>query len=314
MAATADRYEGHWRRFSDYCASRGVPSLPASTATVVQYIGSLWRRGTVVAVSLKPLLAAVRKRHLAAGFRNPCDADSVREAKSGFRRAGLALRPQPSRAVVPLPSTAAWSLALLATYSPRAMRHRLTAVVCAFWWMRRAKDLIRFTLADVDLPPDGRTCFIVRYHKTAAVDGPISRELPRSDTPDADVPRQLLARLLTDRRAADAAPGDRLFSDCHPNQASATLTAWLREGLARVGVSAPLGARYASHSLKKGGATSANAAGVPRGAISEYSNTSELTLAETYISALVTPSPSDRCFFGRLCPASAGRGRRPYST
>lgn len=265
-------------------------------------------------MSLKPLLAAVRKRHLAAGFPNPCNADSVREAKSGFRRAGLALRPQPSRAVVPLPSTAAWSLALLATYSPRALRHRLTAVICAFWWMRRAKDLLLFTLADVNLPPDGRTCFLVRYHKTAAGDGPISRELPPADAPDADVPRQLLVRLLADRRAADAGPADRLFSDCHPSQASTTLTTWLREGLARVGVSAPVGARYASHSLKKGGATSANAAGVPRGAISEYSNTSELTLAETYISALATASPSDRCFFGRLCPASAGRGRRPYST
>eukprot|EP00170_Pyropia_yezoensis_P007381 contig_30247_g7404 len=160
--------------------------------------------------------------------------------------------------------------------------------------MRRAKDLIRFTLEDVDLRPDGRTCFIVRYHKTAAVDGPISRDLPRSDNPDADVPRQPLARLLADRRAADAGPGDRLFSDCHPKQASATLTAWLREGLARISMSAPLGARYASYSLKKGGVTSSNAAGVPRGAISEYSNTSELTLAETYISALATPSPSDQ--------------------
>lgn len=119
---------------------------------------------------------------MAARFANPCDAESVREAKSGFRRAGLALRPEPSRAVAPLPSTAAWSLALLATYSPRVLRHQLTAVVCAFWWMRRAKDLVRLSLADMDLPPDGRTCFIVRYHKTAAADGPISRELPWSDT------------------------------------------------------------------------------------------------------------------------------------
>lgn len=243
MAAAADRYDGHWRRFSDYCARRGAPSLPVSTTTVVRYVGSLWRRGKVIAVSLKPLLAALRKRHLAAGFPNPCDADSVREAQSGFRRSGLVIRPQPSRAAVPLPSTTAWSLALVATSSPCVLRHRLTAVVCAFWWMRRAKDLIQFTLEDVDLRPDGRTCFIVRYHKTAAVDGPISRELPRSDNPDADVPRQLLARLLADRRAADAGPGDRLFSDCHPKQASATLTAWLREGLARIGMSAPLGAR-----------------------------------------------------------------------
>jgi len=68
-------------------------------------------------------------------------------------------------------------------------------------------------------------------------------------------------------------------------------------------VTAPVGTIYASHSLKKGGATAANAAGVTRDAIAELANTTERTLAESYIPTLVVPSCYDRYFFGRLLPA-----------
>jgi len=81
------------------------------------------------------------------------------------------------------------------------------------------------------------------------------------------------------------------------------MTAWLLHGLGRLGVRAPVGTCYSSHSLKKGGATAANAAGFGRGAISMLSNTSEPTLAESYISAVVVPSCYDRFFFGLLLPA-----------
>lgn len=312
VPATADRYDGHWRTFSVFCARRGVSSLPATTATVVAFIGHQWRRHAIVAISLKPMLAAIRKRHLAAGLVNPCDAEAVREAKSGFRRADLALRPQPSRAVAPLPAAVAWRLALLATYAPAALRRRLTAVVMQFWWLRRAQDLTRFTVTDVQLPADGSVSFLVRYHKTVAVDGPLARTLPPAALPHADVPRLLLARLLADRCSAAPLRGGRLFSTCRTSDSSGVMTGWLREGLTRLGVSPPLGVRYASHSLKKGGATAGFAAGVGRGTIAAFSNTSEQTLAETYISALVTPSEADRCFFGRLA-VPAGPARRPYS-
>jgi len=249
------------------------------------------------------MLAAVRKRHLAAGYANPCDAHAVREAKAGFRRAGLALRPVQRPRRISLPSAVAWRLALLASYSPPTLRRHLTAVVLQFWWLRRAGDITLLELRDVDLPADGRTCFRVRVHKTAALVGTLSRSLPASRDALEDLPRRLLSRLLMERRAAGARPDSRLFTDCAPVEASAVVTAWLRDGLARLGVTAPVGTCYSSHSLKKGGATSANAAGVPRGAISELSNTSERTLAASYISALAVPSCYDRFFFGRLLPA-----------
>lgn len=48
-------------------------------------------KGTVAAVSLKPIMAAVRMRHVAAGYNNPCDDVRIREANQGFRIAELEL-------------------------------------------------------------------------------------------------------------------------------------------------------------------------------------------------------------------------------
>ena len=63
-----------------------------------------------------------------------------------------------------------------------------------------------------------------------------------------------------------------------------------------------VGTVYASHSLKSGGATAANAEGVNRGAISALSATTEPTLAESYISALRVASKYYWFSFGRLFP------------
>ena len=300
--ATAARYGGAWSRFAAYCCRRGRCALPASAETVLSYVGYLWRSRTVVASSLKPILAAVRKRHLAAGQPNPCDDVTVREAKAGFRRAGLAYRPVTKLARVPLPAAVAWQLAALAARSPTVRRHRLTAVVLQFWWMRRAGDITRLTLGDVDVRADGSTAYQVPRPKTEAESGMIARRMPAAVHTGADLPHVLLMRLVADFRAAGRPASARLFTTCRPDAASNLITAWLRDGLRRLGVTPAVGTVYASHSLKSGGATAANAAGVNRGAIAALSATTEQTLAASYISSLVVPSEFDRFFFARLLP------------
>jgi len=137
-----------------------------STETLLAYVGCLWRGASVVALSLKPSLAAVRKRLLAADQPNPCDDDRVREAKAGFCRAGITYRPVIQLARVPLPAFVAWQLAALALRSPTVRRHQLTAVVLQFWWMRRAEDITRLTLGDDDVRADGTSAYQVPRHKT----------------------------------------------------------------------------------------------------------------------------------------------------
>ena len=163
-----------WGRFAGYCGTHGLRALPASTETILAYVGHLGRRNSVVAVSLKPILVAIRKRHVAAGQPDPCDHASGREAKAGFRRAGLLYRPVIKLVRVPLPSAVALGLAELAMRSLQACRHRLTAVVLRFRWMRRASNITRLTLADVDVRADGSAAYQVPRHKTEADQGLIT--------------------------------------------------------------------------------------------------------------------------------------------
>jgi len=255
------------------------------------------------------MLAAVRKAHLAAGHTNPCDDTRVREAKAGFRRAGLALRPARDPVRVPLSARVVWDLARRATTAAPARRRRLTALICQFWWLRRASDVARMKVGEVEARPDGTTHYVVPRHKTEAEMGLIARSLPAPRPLDApaggqgDVPHVLLRRLLDD--LSHRPPSARLFTTCSTTQAAKLFSGWLLAELRLMGVVAPVGTFYASHSLKSGGATAANAAGVPRGAIAELSATTERTLAASYISALAPPTDFDRFFFGRLLPPTA---------
>eukprot|EP00170_Pyropia_yezoensis_P001406 contig_6218_g1410 len=89
------------------------------------------------------MLAAVRKAHLAAGHANLCDDRRVREAKAGFRRAGLELCSTQDPVRVPLSAHVVWDLARRALTAAPARRRRLTALVCQFSWLRRASDVAR---------------------------------------------------------------------------------------------------------------------------------------------------------------------------
>jgi len=267
------------------------------TAAVVTFAGHLWRSGRIAATSLKPSMAAIRKRHVAAGFCNPCDDEAVSEANAGFWRAGLDLRPVQELRQLQLTAAVAWRRVDLASRSPPARRRHLTAVVKQFWWMRPAGDITRLTLGDSDPRVDGSTRYKVPRHNTEVATGLLARSLPRDPGAHLDLPHVLLARLVIELRRA---PSARLFTSCAPPTASAVVPGWLCDGLHRLGVTPPVGTCYSSHSLKSGGATAANAVGVSRGAIVALSATTEVTMAANYISASCIPSDLDRYFFARL--------------
>jgi len=295
VEATAARYGGLWERFSDYCVARGRLLLPAAADTVLAYVGHRWRGKSVVEISLTPCLAAIPKRLLAAGQPNPCDHASVREAKADSRRAGLRYRPVLKPVRFPLPAE-------LAIRSALHLRHQLTAVVLQFWCKHRASDNTRLTRGDVDVRVDGSADYQVPRHKPEADRGLFTHRMPPSVHDGIDLPFAMLTRWVTDFRAATSLPSARLFTTWATVAAWAVITTCLRDGLRRLQVTCSVGAVYASHSLKSGGATSANTAGVNRGAISALSATTEPSLAASYISALTVPSVYNRFFSVRLLP------------
>lgn len=265
--STATTYATNWAAFSHYCTRRGRCALPANTTTVANFVSWKWRWGSVKAASLKSTLAAVRKAPLAAGYANLCDDARVREANSGFRLADLQFRPSRERVRATLLARIAWALARRALGAPAARPRRLTELVCQFWSMRRAGDVARLAVGEVEPRSGGTTHYVAPRHKTEAARGILARSLLPSRPEDARtdgkpyLPHLLLRRLLGDLSHLHASAS--LFTTWGAQEAAKLFSAWLLKELRLMGTVAPVGTFYASHSLKSGGATAANAPGVP---------------------------------------------------
>lgn len=88
-ARTWRQYVSAWSLFREWCEERDVPSLPASTATVREWIVDLIGRGCTVGTA-QSYLAAVSVAHRLAG--HTVDRQSLLETLRGARR--LARRPR----------------------------------------------------------------------------------------------------------------------------------------------------------------------------------------------------------------------------
>lgn len=165
---TAVNYGAAWVRFTSFCADGGYRALPATPVTVGRYVAYQWLKGTVQPSSVRTYLAPIRKRHIAAGFPNPCASDLVAEALAGFTKAWLdAQGSKPKR--IALPASIAWRLAVHAYHSvDTKLALRLTAVVAHFFMCRRAKDIINLKAADVLFLDDGALSFQIPRTKMDA--------------------------------------------------------------------------------------------------------------------------------------------------
>lgn len=302
--ATAASCGAGWLRFCASCARGRYRALPASSSTVGRYVVYLWLRGTVQPASARTYLSPIRKRHLAAGFPNPCATDLVAEALDGFTNEWLDRHgAKPKR--VALPASIAWRLARLAFSSPdRLLRLRLTAVVSHFFMCRRAKDVLDLKAADVRLSADGGLSFQIARSKTDAK-RPGEERIARTYPPSTfayvpDLPVLFLRRALADH-ALLRRPCDRLFPA--PAQDPGIIpSGWLRAELHLLGVSAPVGTVYAGHSCRSGGCTSLRAVGKGLDAVAQWAGMSMETLTKSYNDALAVPTLEAHFFFGRLLP------------
>lgn len=78
-------YVNRWNLFTTRCSSMGVPSLPASTATVVHYMAYRSSEGFAI-FTLTTDLAAIRSYHLQSGFTIPADHAVVGRLKQANAR------------------------------------------------------------------------------------------------------------------------------------------------------------------------------------------------------------------------------------
>jgi hypothetical protein len=88
-ASTFKTYQGPWAGFKAFCASKGVPSLPASPLVVALYFTLLLR----TANSPSPILAcsgAIFLFHSIVGFASPTSHPMVKMAREIAKRTKLA--------------------------------------------------------------------------------------------------------------------------------------------------------------------------------------------------------------------------------
>lgn len=135
-------------------------------------------------------------------------------------------------------------------------------MVCEFWWLRRASDVARLKVGEVEARPDCTTHYVVPRHKTEAARGLLARSLsaprPQDTLPggEQDLPHDRLRWLLDDLSLLS--PSTRLFTACHPSQAAKLFSGWLLKEVRLMCVVPPVCTFYASYSLKSGGAIAAN--------------------------------------------------------
>jgi hypothetical protein len=302
-------------KFRRFCTSNRLVAMPASTATVIQFIVHLFREGRVHGTSLTPYLAAINRAHVDAGHPAPAVGPQVTSAKRGLNAidglAGtpvrlplqFARRPPAAPHRAPLPATVALDIVRLglSTTDP-VLRVAAAAVTHAFVFFARASSAMAATVDSYCFQPDGSLIFRQDVSKRGR--GAWLRTLPCAGTVSGDSahPLLLLRRVYDMRRRTQLSSGRTLLFTSTANQASpsAQLDRYLQRLLLHVHAPVPAGFRFSSHSLRAGAATAALSINVPQLVLMAWGGWRSTTSLPRYVDPLVAPSPAARIFFGHL--------------
>lgn len=278
--STISTYASRWAQFARFCEARRLRCLPATPETVALFVTYLFTIGSVKPDSVGPYISAINTAHRDVLAPEPGGSPLVKQVRAGWRRR-VSGEPGVQRdRRLPLPASVALralraGLALVQQRMPpqeTARRLRpLAFVALTFATLMRASSAVPLARDDV---AHGAAEIVVRPRVIKG--GQLKSTLPspkRLPTPHCrDLNLLLLswrvaqneafaaARATPPLRAAAASqwqlPGESL------RNASALATAWVQDVCERLGAKAPLGGKYTSHSLRKGGASAAYAVGV----------------------------------------------------
>lgn len=83
-ASTEIKYDGDWSRFVEWCASVRRGALPATPATLAEYVGYLAGEGRAPS-TIKRALSSISVKHRRAGHKPP-DPEGAQKALRGYRK------------------------------------------------------------------------------------------------------------------------------------------------------------------------------------------------------------------------------------
>ena len=310
---TLRSYEGKFDRFFRFCTDvqigQGFPALspmPATSSSVLLYLGWLQEEDKVHARSLQPYMSAINQAHVDFGFPPPAVGQLVRLARRGFGE----VEGESSALVrrIPLPAAVVMQILNLGLVTPSVLVLRACAcLVVQFLWFARADTGIHLRQGHVGVGAFGIT--LSERTKTIArhLAAPMTRPCLAAWDPDG-----LILRLLQRWLHARGTVSDDAFFWALPEEASpeawtsALINTWLQEILSVLQVQPPLGCSWSSHSLRSGGASAAFALGVDLLVIMNWGLWSTLDSLHLYVDVLVQPDAAAALFFGHLlrvpCP------------
>jgi site-specific recombinase XerD len=274
-AATIKAYAAGWRDFLAFCAERDLSALPASDATVAQYLSDMADLGAKAATIARRLVV-IAQAHKGADLPTPTTSSLVRRVHAGIRRTIGTAQVGKAPAVVAdlkkmldkLPGTRV------------GLRDR-ALLLLGFAGAFRRSELVSLDVADLEFSSAG---LIVTLRKSKTDQEGASRRIgiPFGST-EATCPVRAVQAWLETARISDGAvfrPLDR-FQRVQPTRLSAERVALIVKRRAKAVGLDP--ARYAGHSLRAGLATSAAAAGASERVIMSQTGHRSADMVRKYI-------------------------------
>lgn len=264
------RAYGRWLDdFAEWCEAGGRTALPATAATLAEYVSALADAGKGPS-SIKIAIAAIRAEHAARGFE---EQPPLKLAKMALRTHTRERTDEGDRGKQATPVVIDALRQLLDTCSPDSLRGRRDRLLLVLGWagMLRRSELSAMLDRDVRITSDGLAVFIPRS-KTDKDSRGETVAIPPGSHPETD-PVRVLERYRESLAAAGVTGGRLLRSVDLGGRVGGGLSGdAINDVVKEAAVRAQLpGAEgYSAHSLRAGGATQAYMAGVPVATIAKH--------------------------------------------
>ena len=275
--STRRAYARAWRQWIAWCEARTLSPLPADPAAVAAWIADQVESGAAIS-SVAQRLAAVAVAHRAAGHLPPTHYPQVRAVLRGARRrVGTA----PKRPTEPAMIEELRQMIAACPLSTRAGLRDRAVLLVGFAGAFRRSELVGLEVRDLRASAEGLTVTLRRSKTDQEASGRVIG-IPRARrselSPVAAVAAWLAAAGIVDGpifRSVDR--HDRVAAE---GLDGGTVARIVQRAAARAGLDA---ARLAAHSLRRGFATEAAAAGATEAAIMRQTGHKSVITVRGYI-------------------------------
>lgn len=302
-----------WKKFAEFCVSERHISFPASVGACLSYIGFLFEENRVHAASLPGYLSAVRTRHTRANYPDPFAAPAARDLVRAFAREDDA-RGTHTDVRMGLSSSIMYRIHCLGMEAAPGsqVEFECALVEMQFLLSWREHSIRDMCVSDVSFASDSAVDFhiSIQVHPRSLKGQPIRGAVPSTLTCKTMVLGAAPSNGLDLQVKYAVNVADRDASSPYWLSPSATwptsqcVTRALDHLLGLLGIAAPDGCYYASHSLRSGSVTTLVLLGVPMPVIIQRGRwTSERMVTNVYFDARLVSSEHSWFYFSILVPS-----------